>query len=249
MLALLFFTRRSRQAVASSRMDAQDIGFIFDWDGVVIDSHAAHEESWRLLFQESRRPMPEGFFKETFGMRNQQIIPQCFDFVRVGDSAEIARLGDRKEELYRDILRHDGIEPLPGVVALLREMISRGIPRALGSSSPRLNIEVVTQMAGLEGLFDDIVCAEDVTVGKPDPQVFLQAARKIGREPAQCIVIEDAHVGIEAGKRAGMKVVAVATTHPVESLTGADAAFPNFNGIGLDAILRALGMRPGLAQQ
>ena len=221
-------------------MESSGIGFIFDWDGVVIDSHAAHEESWNLLFAELQRPMPEGFFKKTFGMRNQQIIPLCFDFVRADDHAEIKRLGDRKEELYRDILRRDGIEPLPGVVPLLRELKERGIPRVVGSSTPRLNIETVMQMAGLEGLFDDITSAEDVTVGKPDPQVFLKAAQKIGREPAQCLVLEDAHVGIEAGKRAGMKVLAVATTHPVESLQDADLVFENLDGVSLDRILRAL---------
>src|SRR5436190_17431411 len=112
-------------------------GFIFDWDGVVIDSHAAHEVSWRLLFDEIGRPMPGDFFKKTFGMRNQQIIPGWFDFVRPDDLAEIKWLGDRKEELYRDILRRDGIEPLPGVLPLLRELKSLGIPRAVGSSTPR----------------------------------------------------------------------------------------------------------------
>jgi HAD superfamily hydrolase (TIGR01509 family) len=224
-------------------MNTADIGFIFDWDGVVIDSHAQHEESWNLLFAELSRPMPDGFFKRTFGMRNQQIIPMCFDFVRADDHAEIARLGDRKEELYRDILRRAGIEPLPGVVTLLQEMRSLGLPRALGSSSPRLNIETITMMAGLGGLFDAVVCAEDVTVGKPDPQVFLKAAEKIGRPPAKCIVFEDAHVGIQAGKRAGMKVVAVATTHPIESLTEADVALPDLSGATVEQLLAALGSR------
>jgi HAD superfamily hydrolase (TIGR01509 family) len=218
-----------------------DIGFIFDWDGVVIDSHAAHEESWELLFGELGRPVPEGFFKRTFGMRNQQIIPMCFDFVRADDLVETARIGDRKEEHYRDILRRDGIEPLAGVVPLLREMQSLGIPRVVGSSTPRKNIETVMAMAGLEGLFDAIVSAEDVTVGKPDPQVFLKAAEKIGRRPERCVVFEDAHVGIEAGKRAGMKVVAVATTHPIASLTGADVALVDLSGASVGQLLGALG--------
>jgi beta-phosphoglucomutase family hydrolase len=217
-----------------------DIGFIFDWDGVVIDSHAAHEESWELLFGELGRPVPEGFFKRTFGMRNQQIIPMCFDFVRADDAAEIARIGDRKEELYRDILRRDRIDPLAGVVPLLREVQSLGIPRAVGSSTPRKNIETVMAMAGLEGLFDAIVSAEDVTVGKPDPQVFLKAAEKIGRRPERCVVFEDAHVGIEAGKRAGMRVVAVATTHPLASLTEADAALADLSGVTVEQLLAAL---------
>lgn len=219
-----------------------DIGFIFDWDGVVIDSHAAHEESWELLFAELGKPMPEGFFKATFGMRNQQIIPEYFDFVKADDLAEIARLGDRKEVLYRDILRRDGITPLPGVVALLQEMQALGIPRSVGSSTPRKNIETVMEMAGLEGLFNEIVSAEDVKVGKPDPEVFLKAGQKLGRSPSRCVVFEDAFVGIEAGKRAGMKVVAVATTHPLASLTEADVALPNLDGVGVGQLLGMLGL-------
>lgn len=219
------------------------MGFVFDWDGVVIDSHAAHEASWRLLFAEIGRPMPGDFFKKTFGMRNQQIIPEWFDSVRAGDVAEIKRLGDRKEALYREILGRDGIEPLPGVLPLLRELKARGIPRAVGSSTPRANIDFVTGAAGLDGLFDASVTAEDVTLGKPDPQVFLKAAEKIGRDPARCVVFEDAHVGIEAGRRAGMKVVAVATTHPLAALTAADAAFENLAGLTVEAILRAVGLR------
>jgi HAD superfamily hydrolase (TIGR01509 family) len=219
------------------------IGFIFDWDGVVIDSHAAHEESWRLLFAELGRPMPSDFFKKTFGMRNQQIIPLSFNFVRAGDEAGIARLGDRKENLYREILGRDGIEPLPGVLPLLRELKSRHIPRVVGTSTPRANVELVSRMTGLDGLFDAWVTAEDVTRGKPDPQVFLKAAERIGREPARCVVLEDAHVGIEAAQRAGMKVLAVATTHPMESLRGADAVCVSLEGSTAKGILEAVGWR------
>ncbi len=225
----------------SSSLLSSSPGFIFDWDGVIIDSHAQHEESWGLLFQELGRPMPEGFFKATFGMRNQQIIPMCFDFVEAGDHAEIARLGNRKEELYREILRRDGIEPLPGVVALLTELKQLGIPASVGSSTPRLNIETIMAMTGLADYFQAIVSAEDVTMGKPDPQVFLKAGEKIHRTPEQCLVFEDAHVGIEAGKRAGMKVLAVATTHPLESLHQADAAFENLAGLSVEKILAAVG--------
>jgi beta-phosphoglucomutase family hydrolase len=214
--------------------------FIFDWDGVIIDSHSQHEESWQLLFAELGRPMPETFFKATFGMRNQQIIPMCFDFVKADDHAEIARLGDRKEVLYREILKRDGIVPLPGVLAMLKELKARSIPTAVGSSTPRLNIETIMAMTGLADYFQAIASAEDVNVGKPDPQVFLKAAAKINAEPANCIVFEDAHVGIEAGKRAGMKVVAVATTHPIESLGQADVAFQNLDGITVDRVLAAL---------
>lgn len=218
-----------------------EIGFIFDLDGVVIDSHVQHEVSWNMLFKELGRPMPEGFFKKTFGMRNQQIIPEWFG-VKPDDQAEITRLADQKENAYREILRRDGIEPLPGVLALLRELKSLGIPRIVGSSTPRKNLEAVWDIAGLTGLFDDSVTAEDVKQGKPAPEVFLKAASKISRKPEHCVVIEDAHVGIEAGKSGGMKVLAVATTHPAETLHGADAVFLNLAGATVAKILAAVKM-------
>jgi len=228
--------------MSASSISPQNLGFIFDWDGVVIDSHAQHEESWQLLFKELGRPMPEGFFKETFGMRNQQIIPGYFDFVQADDTKTIAELGDRKEVLYREILRRDGIEPLPGVKALLQELKDLGIPTSVGSSTPRKNIETIMEMTGLGDYFSEIVSAEDVTMGKPDPQVFLKAAHKLNRTPAQCVVFEDAFVGIEAGKSAGMKVLAVATTHPIDKLGQADAAFENLEGLTVERILNAVGM-------
>lgn len=221
----------------------QHLGFIFDWDGVVIDSHAQHEESWELLFEELGRRMPEDFFKRTFGMRNQQIIPEWFDSVDAADLETIARLGGRKEELYRDILRRDGLEALPGVHDLLEELQRLGIPAAVGTSTPRVNIDFVMDMIGLTGLFAATVTAEDVTAGKPDPQVFLKAAEGIQREPRHCIVFEDAYVGIEAGKRAGMKVVGVATTHPRHTLTDADVALPNLDGVTVSSLLGALGIQ------
>ncbi|TLD71754.1 HAD family phosphatase [Phragmitibacter flavus] len=214
-----------------------EVGFIFDWDGVVIDSHAQHEESWRLLFEELGRAMPGEFFKLTFGMRNQQIIPAWFDFVDAEDKAEIQRLGDRKEELYREIIKRDGIEPLVGVVNLLKELQALGIPAAVGSSTPRKNLDTIMSVIGVDGYFQQIVSAEDVNFGKPAPDVFLKAAQKIGRDPANCVVIEDAQVGIEAGKRAGMRVVAVATTHPIETLEGSDLRLPNLAGATVAGLL------------
>jgi beta-phosphoglucomutase family hydrolase len=221
----------------------QHLGFIFDWDGVIIDSHAQHEESWGLLFEELGRDMPEDFFKRTFGMRNQQIIPEWFDVVDASDVEAIARLGDRKEVLYRDILRRDGLEALPGVRELLEELSDLRIPAAVGSSTPRANVELIMDMLGLTDLFAAAITGDDVTMGKPDPQVFLKAAEAIQREPRNCIVFEDAYVGIEAGKRAGMKVVGVATTHPRHTLTDADIALPNLDGATVGSLLGALGIQ------
>lgn len=199
---------------------ASAIGAIFDWDGVIIDSSAAHEQSWDLLAAEEKRVLPPGHFKAGFGRKNQFIIPNILKWADAANAAEIARLGARKEELYREILKTTGIQALPGVRELLEGLRAAGIPCVVGSSTPRLNIEHVMTLAKLHGFFADIVSAEDVSHGKPHPEVFLKAAAKINRIPAKCVVFEDAFVGLEAARAGGFKSIGVGTTNSVESLRG-----------------------------
>lgn len=201
-----------------------DIGVVFDLDGVLIDSHDQHERSWFQLATEIGKPLTKAQFKESFGMRNVMCIPHVFHWASPDDHEQIRLLGDRKEALYRQLLREDGIEPLPGVVALLTSLATAGVPISLGSSTSRKNIEVCFAATGLDRFFGPFYTgAEDVTRGKPFPDVFLEAAAKIDRLPASCLVIEDAHVGVEAGLAAGMKVLAVTTTHPRESFLDSGA--------------------------
>ena len=190
---------------------------IFDFDGVVIDSHDAHERAWFALAAELNRPFSRETFVATFGQRNESILP-LLGWAVEGDKEYIQQLGDRKELLYRKILRREGIEPLPGVVTLLQDLKREGIPCAIGTSTPRANVECVLEITELAVFFRDVASAEDVTRGKPDPEVFLKAAEKLGVAPFACVVIEDAQVGIRAAKAAGMKSVAVTTTHQAESL-------------------------------
>jgi len=199
--------------------DAPLFGALFDWDGVVLDSSSQHERSWDLLAAEEQRALPEGHFKRSFGMKNEAIIPEILGWSR--DAAEIRRLSLRKEELYRAIINAEGIEPLPGVRTWLERLQTAGIPCAIGSSTHRLNIDTCLAAFGFKGFFTGIVTAEDVTRGKPEPDVFLKAAEKTGVDPARCVVFEDAPVGIRAGLAGGMKVIGVAGTHPESTLEGA----------------------------
>jgi beta-phosphoglucomutase family hydrolase len=193
---------------------------IFDWDGVIIDSSRQHEESWEMLATEEKRALPLNHFKRSFGMKNEKIIPELLQWTN--DPLEIRRLSLRKEALYREIVRAGGIAPLPGVVNWLDSLRAASVPCAIASSTHRENITCTLGVLGLEKFFTAIVSAEDVTHGKPDPEVFLLAARKIGMPPGRCVVFEDAHVGIEAARAARMRVVGVATTHPAEDLRDAD---------------------------
>ncbi|MBP84493.1 MAG: glycoprotease [Verrucomicrobiales bacterium] len=198
------------------------LGVVFDLDGVLIDSHDQHESSWFTLAKEIGKPMTKELFKESFGMRNEMCIPNVFEWSH--NEAEIKELGERKEELYRELLISRNLDPLPGVLDLVENLKRSGIPISLGSSTSRKNIEVCFQSTGLDSYFGShYTGAEDVARGKPNPDVFLRAAEKIEREPANCLVIEDAHVGVEAGLAAGMKVIAVTTTHPSESFANSGA--------------------------
>lgn len=196
-------------------------GVLFDWDGVVIDSSSQHERSWELLAAERGLALPEGHFKKGFGKKNEIIIPT----LGWGDDPLlIGKLADRKEALYRELVAAEGVTILPGALELLQALKEKGIPRAVGSSTPRENLDALFASTGLDLLFDAVVCGSDVSHGKPDPEVFLSGAEKLGLPRQRCIVIEDAFAGIEAAHRAGMKVVGVATTNPVDSLTMCDLA-------------------------
>jgi len=173
-----------------------------------------------MLAAEERRTLPPDHFTRSFGMKSERIIPEILEWTN--DAREVKRLALRKETLYREILRAAGIAPLPGVVEWLERLRDASVPCAVASSTHLANIRCALEVIHLEPFFPVIVSAEDVTRGKPDPEVFLVAARKINVPPSRCVVFEDARVGIEAAKAAGMKVIGVATTHAADVLRDAD---------------------------
>jgi len=197
-------------------------GALFDWDGVIIDSSSHHEESWERLAKEVHLPLPEGHFKKGFGRKNEYIVPEILGWT--SNAAEITRLSLRKEALYREVVAELGLSALPGVRTWLERLRDAGVPCAIGSSTHRANIDLSLGLIGLAEFFAAIVTAEDVSAGKPNPEVFLKGAARIDRPAGRCVVFEDAFVGIEAAKAGGMKVVAVATTHPLAELKAADLA-------------------------
>ena len=172
-------------------------GAIFDWDGVIVDSSRHHEESWVRLASELGEVLPEGFFLKSFGMRNEQIIPSMLGWATL--EQEVSELSLRKEVLYREIVREWGIEPLEGVPKWLAALARAGIPCVIASSTQRANIELSLESFGLRSAFVGIVSSEDVSVGKPDPEVFNRASELIDIPAAHCVVFEDAPVRIQAG--------------------------------------------------
>jgi beta-phosphoglucomutase len=182
---------------------------IFDVDGVLIDSYQAHFESWLRMFAEHGVTFTEDDFRKTFGRTSHDIIAALYGSGLT--DAEIRVWDDRKEALYRDIIR-EKFPVIDGAVELLDALRAAGFRLGVGSSGPPENIQLTLQCLERADLFDAVVTRIDVTRGKPDPQVFQIAGKRLGAGPEQCVVVEDAPAGIEAANRAGMASVALTGT-------------------------------------
>jgi beta-phosphoglucomutase len=211
---------------------------IWDMDGTLVDTAELHFQAWEAVCRELGRDFSRADFAATFGRRNPEIFAALF-----GDrfsAAEVAALGDRKEELYRAAARR-GVELLPGVRALLEGLHRAGFRQAIGSSAPRANLELILRLTGIERYFDALIGMEETQRGKPDPQVFQVAAERLGVPPARCVVLEDAVAGVQAARAAGMKCVAVRAVghHPEAALrqAGADLVVDSLEQVSAQAVL------------
>ena len=152
------------------------------------------------------------------------------------DLNEIQRLSLRKEELYREVVKDWGVEPLPGVRRWLEQLREVGVACGIGSSTEERNVKLGLEILDLEMFFKTAVTAEHVKRGKPAPDVFLEVARRLGTRSERCVVFEDAPAGVEAGRAAGMKVVGVTTTHPGGHLEGVDREVERLDELSIQEV-------------
>jgi beta-phosphoglucomutase family hydrolase len=204
---------------------------IWDMDGVIADTAPYHLKAWQEVFQKRGVDFTEEDFRHSFGQRNDTIIGDALG--KAASPAEIDAIARDKEENFRQGISRN-LRPLPGVMKLLTSLAERGFKMALASSAPLENIRLLTTGLAINGYFQPVISEKDVTRGKPDPQGFLLAARKLGFEPENCIVIEDAVAGVSAAKRARMRCVAVTNTHPRSSLREADLVVDTLELVSVD---------------
>lgn len=204
---------------------------VWDLDGTLVDTGELHYAAWRRLAEKHALPFTRDDFTSTFGWRNPEIIPHLFG---VTDADEVARMGAWKEASYREQALH-GVVLLPGVAGLLAAAAAAGFLQAIGSSAPRSNLELLLDITRTRAYFGATVSMEDTTRGKPDPEVFLLAAGRLGVPAGACCVIEDAPAGIRAAKAGGMAAigVTVAGHHPAAELhaAGADLVVTTLQGV------------------
>ncbi len=211
-------------------------GIIWDMDGVLIDTGDYHYRAWNEVLCDYDVDFPREQFDSTFGMNNPALIRLLLD--RTPEPEPYEAISDRKETLFRHLIQDDA-KPMPGVLAWLQHLQSTGYRQAIASSAPQASIDVLVEAMDIRTYFSALVSGIDMP-GKPEPDVFLEAARLISTPPARCLVIEDAAVGVEGAKRAGMKCIAVTTTLPAHKLTHADIVVDSLTELPEDAIRRLL---------
>ncbi len=211
---------------------------IFDMDGVLVDSNPFHLRKWIDLFQAHGIPFNEQELpKVVLGPPNDVTFRHY-----LGEDLSREQRAILSEELEENFRREIGphARAFPGVRRFIEECHARGITMAVASAAIAKNVNFLISALGLRDYFRELLTGDEVSHPKPDPEIYLKTAGKLGVNPADCAVFEDSFVGIEAAKRAGMKCVAIASTFTAEDLrrqTRADLIVLSFEAVSLQTLL------------
>ena len=210
---------------------------IFDMDGVLIDSNPYHLRKWIDLLHERKIPFDEAELpKLLLGHRNDSALRHFF-----GDQItpqQSRALSEELEATFRRVFAPHA-RLLPGLQRLIDEIHSHGIAMAVASSAMAKNVEFIVAALKLGPYLQAILTGDEVSHAKPDPEIYLKTAARLGIDPSASVAFEDSFVGIEAAKRAGMKCVGIASTFPIDELrreTHADMVVPSFEVLSLPAL-------------
>ena len=207
---------------------------LWDLDGTIADSKDFHWRSWRETMAAEGLALDYERFLLSFGQRNDAILGA---WLPGAPPDRVRRLGDAKEECFRRLVAEGPLHPLPGALEWIARLAKAGWLQAVASSAPRANVEAMAAVLKLDRLMGALVSAEDVHRGKPDPEVFLVSAARLGAAPERSVVVEDAAAGIEAARRGGMKSIGVGG----EALRAADVLVDSLSALPADALDRLVG--------
>ena len=202
-------------------------------DGTIVNSLPFHKLAWIETFKKRGKNFTDDDFKWANGRRNEEIIPPFLDQNLSLENVNL--IANEKEATFRRFVK-ENIKALPGAVELIQSLAAVKMQLALVSSTPKENIELITKTLGIKKYFGLFINGDDVKEGKPSPQAFLLAANKMGVAPKNCVVMEDAVVGVQAAKRAGMYCIAVSNTYPRESISEADIVVNSLEEITVKTI-------------
>lgn len=207
-----------------------NFGTIFDMDGVLVDSNPVHKKTIDLFCKKYNHNVGESFLKErVYGRTNKEWIPEVFGDISEEDARQLA---DEKEQMFRERFSPSDAA-VPGVHAFLQNLHSLSVPCVVATSAPRENADFILSELDISHFFDAVLDSSHVTKGKPDPEVYLKAAEAIRLPPSRCVVFEDSLAGVEAGLKAGTRVVGISTTHTPEEMNQCSLVFKNFQEVNL----------------
>jgi len=210
--------------------------FIFDMDGVLIDSNPAHTIALKQFCKKHGYDLTEQQLREKiYGRTNRDWLLNLFGKL---EETTIKEYAEEKEALFREI--YTWITPVDGLKSFLDKLDTQKILRAIATSAPRANVDFTLAKTNLEKYFPTILDDSFVSIGKPHPEIYLKSAAALGFEAANCVVFEDSLSGVQAGKRAGCKVVGITTTHTREELSETDFVIDNFEGLEPQILLSRL---------
>jgi beta-phosphoglucomutase len=212
---------------------------LFDLDGTLIDSMPHHHEAW-VAFHAKRGLAIDGdaFFARTAGRSNPEILADMFPAASV---AEVHAMADEKEALYREIAA-GALQLIAGAQDFVARARTAGLRLAVCTASTVPNMKLAFARYGVDTWVETVVSPADGLRGKPHPDIFLEAARRLGVPAGDCLVFEDAPLGVEAARRGGMRAVALTTTLPAQAFAGYDnivAVASDFRGLDLAALTRS----------
>jgi beta-phosphoglucomutase len=213
------------------------VAFLFDMDGVIVDSNPFHKISLRQFCKKYGHDLSEEQLREKiYGRTNKDWITNVFGKL---DDKKLKAYADEKESLFREIYKND-IQPVDGLLEFLKDLDHYQIPRAIATSAPKENVEFTLRHTHTGRYFQTILDESYVTHGKPNPEIYLKTAAALTFDPANCVVFEDSLSGIKAGKAAGCKVVGITTTHSKEELHETDLVIENFVNVDPKTLISQL---------
>lgn len=211
----------------------------FDLDGTLIDNNQFHFITWQEFYRKRNRELTMDEYKACF---NGRTMTDCVKYVFQQPDMpveEIERYTNEKESLYREIYAAH-IKPIPGLLSLLEKLEQEQIPMVIATSGIQDNIDFLFSHIPIKQYFKRVIKGSDITHGKTHPEMYQLAAKELRLPAEKCIAFEDATVGIASAGGAGMKVVALTTTHTPEELTGADWIVKDYEGMQLEHLLQLL---------
>ncbi len=218
-------------------MTKQPPAILWDMDGTIVDTRVCHYTTWETVLKQHGYTLDQAVYEANFGRNTRTILPLFLGFQP--DDAYLERLIEEKAALFRERAPFE-VHLIAGVEDWFATAQREAMPQAIASSSSLASINVMVSIFNLADYFSAVVSGASLPA-KPAPDIFLEAARQLGRAPAECLVIEDSVPGVQAARNAGMACIAVATSRPQSALGLADVVVEDFTQ-PLTPLLRELGL-------